>query len=120
MPDRQRPRARPAWGKFTRRLRTAFGLVWSAWPAGVLAMVALAVLTGLAPASQAWLTRVLLNGLVPRLASPAHAATASGARSAGSMVTGLVPHLTTASAQHMGVLAGFVGLIGLIRGISPH
>ncbi|MBV9446987.1 MAG: ABC transporter ATP-binding protein [Streptosporangiaceae bacterium] len=95
MPDRHRRwrQARSAWNKVARRLRTACGLVWSAWPLGMLVMVALAVLTGLAPASQAWLTRILINSLVR--------------------------HLTTANLGHVGVLAALIGVIGLIKGLSP-
>ncbi|MEV4474130.1 ABC transporter ATP-binding protein [Nonomuraea sp. NPDC049504] len=74
------------------RIRVAAALAWAAHPAAAAGAAVLGVLTGVAPVATAWLTKLVLDGLVRGDGFAALAPTAAGLAVAGLALI-VLPHL---------------------------
>lgn len=107
MPGHSAPAGGSRPRTLARRIRLVLGLVWASSSALAIGMVVLAIGAGLAPAAKAWLTRDIINGLVPH---PVARNTAYAAASA---------HPASVGVGHLVVLAVILGVIGLAGAIMP-
>ncbi len=96
----------------TRRVRLVLGLIWACSPAIAMSMTVLAIAAGLSPTVSAWLTRAILDDLVP----PTTGTPRPGSHDAG----GHALALTQPSTGHILVLAIVLGAAGLAAAIMPN
>jgi ATP-binding cassette subfamily B protein len=119
--------------RLARRARLTLATVWAAAPGLLLAEAVLAIVGGLTPAANAWLSRAVLNALVPssRPASrmpggmPAVATAPGGgpaaSRPASRMPGGMLAGLHhVAAGNHIVVLAVALGAVGLASSVLPY
>lgn len=111
-------RSRSLRRALARRLRLVLGLIWASSPVIALWMVLLAIVAGLAPAAKAWLTRAIINDLVPRPGDARHT-TSSGAHASGQAGQHAL-HAAQVGAGHLVVLAVLLGVVGLAGAIMPN
>jgi ATP-binding cassette, subfamily B, bacterial len=112
---------RASLGVLTRRARATLATVWAASPSLMVAQALLAVAGGVSPAATAWLSRSVLNALVPGGSGGQRAvARLVPGGPAGTPAAGPGQAHHVAGGNHILLLAAALGVAGLVSAVLPY